>query len=78
MDDENETQNQESPGRPVARFTGSGGLQLAVWKHKSDSGRTSYSVLMERNYKDADDQYRSTTYLRDGDLLRAEAAYSSR
>jgi hypothetical protein len=73
MDNSTETSaaNQPSSGRPAARFTGSGGLSVAVWKHKSESGVENYSVRMDRSYKDADGNYQSTPYLRDNDLLRA-------
>jgi hypothetical protein len=64
--------NEPSSGRPAARFTGSGGLSAAVWKHKSESGYDNYSVRLDRSYKDADGNYQSTPYLRDNDLLRAQ------
>ena len=58
--------------RPVASFSGSGGLNVAVWKQKSDSGYDHYSVRLERSYKDDAGNYKSTLYLREGDLLRAQ------
>ncbi|MEZ6104423.1 MAG: hypothetical protein R3E01_36260 [Pirellulaceae bacterium] len=58
--------------RPAARFTGTGNLSVAVWTHKNDNGTTNYSVRLDRSYKDADGNYQSTPYLRDGDLLRAQ------
>jgi hypothetical protein len=69
---ENETQDTTEPtgGRPAARFSGSGGLRVAVWKQKSDQGIDNYSVRIDRDYK-ASDGYQSTAYLRDSDLLRA-------
>ena len=81
----NERENEEqthaandggSPQRPVAKFSGSGGIQLAVWKHKSESGRDNYSVRIERSYKGDDEEFQSTNYLRDGDLLRAQKLLS--
>ncbi|MEZ6101651.1 MAG: hypothetical protein R3E01_22175 [Pirellulaceae bacterium] len=67
-----ETQTSEqASGRPVAKFSGSGGLNVAVWKNKSELGNDYYSVKLERNYKDANGDYQSTSYLRDSDLLRA-------
>jgi hypothetical protein len=57
--------------RPVVSFQGSGGLQVAVWKNKSESGIDNYSVRIERSYK-VGDTFRSSGYLRDSDLLRAE------
>ena len=61
-----------SSGRPAARFTGSGGLSAAVWKHKSESGYDNYSIRLDRSYKGEDGNYQSTPYLRDNDLLRAQ------
>lgn len=58
--------------RPVASFSGSGGLNVAVWKQRSDSGYDQYSVRLERTYKDDAGNYKSTLYLREGDLLRAQ------
>lgn len=75
MEDQNNaeaTQEEPSNVRPVAKFTGSGGLSVAVWKQKTEQGFDSYSVRMDRSYKDGDsDNYKSTAYLRDQDLLRA-------
>lgn len=58
--------------RPIVRFSGTGGLNVAVWKHKTDSGVDHYSVRLDRTYKNDADQYESTDYLREGDLLRAQ------
>jgi hypothetical protein len=62
----------ESGRRPAAQFTGSGGLNVAVWKHKNDKGYDNYSVKLERSYKDSNGEYHTTPYLRDDDLLRAQ------
>ena len=59
-------------GRPAAKFTGSGGLSVAVWKQRSEAGYENSSVRIERSYKGKDEQFHSTPYLRDSDLLRAE------
>ena len=56
--------------RPAAKFTGSGGLQVAVWKERDEGGRDRYSVKADRSYKQADGNYNSTSYIRDGDVLR--------
>lgn len=61
--------------RPVAAFTGSGGLKVAVWKNKSESGEF-YSVKLERRYKDKSEQWHSTESLRAEDLLRARELLS--
>ncbi len=57
--------------RPAAKFTGSGGISAAVWKRRAESGTEHYSVRLERSFKNAQDQWESTPYLREGDLLRA-------
>jgi len=58
--------------RPVAKFSGSGGLNAAVWKHKTENGAEHYSVRLDRTYKNEAGEYESTAYLREGDLLRAQ------
>ena len=58
--------------RPAAKFSGSGGLQVAVWKQKTEQGFDRYSVKIERNYKDENGGFHATQYLRDSDLLRAQ------
>lgn len=70
---ENETsENTGSKGaRPNASFTGSGGLNVAIWKQRNDAGIDHYSVKLERRYKDASGNFQSTDNLREGDLLRA-------
>lgn len=59
--------------RPAVKFSGSGGLQVAVWKQKTEQGFDRYSVKLERNYKDENGDFHATQYLRDNDLLRAQA-----
>lgn len=80
IDDQNNLPAAEDLGipaatRPIVSFQGSGGLQVAVWKNKSDSGIDNYSVRIERNYK-VGETFRSSAYLRDSDLLRAEKLLS--
>jgi hypothetical protein len=54
------------------KFNGSGGVNVAVWKHKSDNGFNHYSIRMDRTFRNDAGEYESTPYLRDGDLLRAQ------
>ncbi len=70
MTDEQEDIPQPSGQRPVTSFRGSGGLNVAVWKHKAEDGPDRYSVNIERNYKNREGEFESTTFLRDSDLLR--------
>jgi hypothetical protein len=68
-----ESPDQESTNaghRPTVVFTGSGGLKVAVWKNKTETGEY-YSVKLERRYKDKAEQWQSTESLRGEDLLRA-------
>ncbi len=58
--------------RPVAEFRGSGGIKVAVWKHKHDDGPDSYSIRMDRSYREESGDFKSTQYLRDQDLLRSQ------
>lgn len=67
--------SQEQASRPAARFSGTGGLNVAVWKHKSEQGMDRYSIRIDRSYKD-DAGYKTTSYLRDGDLLRVQKLLS--
>ncbi|MEZ6104458.1 MAG: hypothetical protein R3E01_36435 [Pirellulaceae bacterium] len=67
--EETQTSDQVS-GRPVAKFVGSGGLHVAVWKNQTEKGADYYSVSLERHYKDASGNFKSTSYLRETDLLR--------
>ena len=58
--------------RPVAEFRGSGGIKVAVWKHKHEEGPDSYSIRMDRSYREDGGDFKSTQYLRDQDLLRSQ------
>ena len=62
--------------RPIVKFSGSGGLNLAVWKHKTEGGAEHYSIRMDRTFKNDAGEYESTPYLREGDLLRAQKLLS--
>ena len=67
----NETSNNDQKQRPVAEFKGSGGIKVAVWKHKHGEGPDGYSIRIDRSYRDGD-EFQSTQYLRDQDLLRTQ------
>lgn len=65
-------ENPESKGaRPNTSFSGSGGLNVAIWKQRNDVGIDHYSVKLERRYKDGNGNFQSTDSLREGDVLRA-------
>lgn len=52
---------------------GSGGIHVAMWKNNTESVHTVYSIKIDRRYKDdCSDEFKSTSYLRNGDLLRAQ------
>ncbi|MFC1731652.1 hypothetical protein ACFL6I_15150 [candidate division KSB1 bacterium] len=60
---------------PEAKFR-AGGICATVWKNtgKNKEGKeTEYrTVSFERNYKDKNDEWKSTSSLRTGDIPRAE------
>lgn len=62
----------EAGSRPAAKFTGSGGVSAAVWKHKTDGGPDHYSVRVDRTFRNEGGEFESTPYLREGDLLRVQ------
>lgn len=68
---ESEQPAQSKGARPNISFSGSGGLNVAIWKQRNDAGIDHYSVKLERRYKDANGNFQSTDSLREGDLLRA-------
>jgi hypothetical protein len=72
---ETESQNQ-APSRPMAKFSGTGGINAAVWKNKSEGGAEHYSIRIDRTFRNNDGGLESTPYLREGDLLRAQKILS--
>jgi hypothetical protein len=70
------TATESTMSRPIAKFTGSGGLSVAVWKNKVEGGVDHYNVRIDRTFKKETDEYESTPYLREGDLLRAQKLLS--
>ena len=62
-------QSNSTPVRPIVSFAGSGGLNLAVWKQKSENDFDHYSIRLDRSYKQEDGTYKTTSYLRESDLL---------
>lgn len=70
-DNEQTTASTESNSRPIAKFNGTGGLQVAIWKDKSEGAPDRYTIRADRTYKDAkSEEFKTTPYLRDSDLLR--------
>lgn len=64
---------ESSNTRPAASFSGTGGIHVAVWKNRSENDQDVYSVKIDRRYKDdKDSEFKSTQYLRAGDLLRTQ------
>lgn len=47
--------------RPAAKFSGTGGLSVAVWKHKTEQGSDRYSIRIDRTYKD-EAGFKTTAY----------------
>ena len=54
------------------RFSGSGGLSVAIWRHEVEGGRERYAVRLDRSFRGEGEAWQTTAYLRDGDLLRAQ------
>ena len=71
---ETEVESGDAPAgvRPTMKFTGSGGIVVAVWKSKSNAGFDNYNVRIERNYRKEDGTFDVAKSLRDWDLLRAQ------
>jgi hypothetical protein len=61
--------------RPIAKFDGTGGLHVAVWKHSAANGSAHYSIRIDRSFRKDGGDMESTPYLRDGDLLRAQRLF---
>ena len=72
MEDNQETESVSQSSRPAASFSGSGGIKVAVWKNKSESGFDNYSVRIDRTYKEESGTFKTTPYLRESDLLRTQ------
>jgi hypothetical protein len=62
--------------RPIVKFDGSGGLHVAVWKHPTENGPAHYSIRIDRSFRKDGGDIESTSYLRDGDLVRAQKLLS--
>jgi hypothetical protein len=70
LEDHGAEHEPETSKRPAARFTGSGGLSVAIWKQQGEKGPR-YTVRLDRSYKNPEGEYQSTPYLGERDLLRA-------
>ena len=58
--------NTTKPAARVSMFP----IQSAIWRHEKD-GRALYSVTIQRAYKDADGNWKSSDSLNEADLLLA-------
>ena len=70
MTDESNPAPDNAENRPAMSFSGSGLLNLAIWKNKTESGYDRYSIRLEKRYKDTDGNYKPANYLNADDLLR--------
>ena len=59
--------------QPIKKFS-SGGIQVAVWENESKNGATFHSVSIDRRYKDKNDEWKSTTSLKQNDIPKAVLA----
>lgn len=71
MEEEKNPAPDNAENRPVISMSGSGLLNVAIWKNKTESGYDRYSVLLEKSYRESDGNYGKTPYLNASDLLRA-------
>ncbi len=58
---------------PIKKFS-VGGLQIAIWENESKEGKTYNTVSISRNYKDKNDEWKSSNSLRVNDLPKAVTA----
>lgn len=56
--------------QPVKKFS-AGGVSAAVWENESKDGQVFYSVTLDRRYKDANEEWKSSGSLRQNDLPKA-------
>ncbi len=55
---------------PVKKFA-AGGIQVAVWENESSQGGKFNSVSIQRNYKDKNDEWKSSSSLKVNDIPKA-------
>ena len=58
---------------PVKKFA-AGGIQVAIWENESTKGGKFNNVSIQRNYKDKNDEWKSSSSLRVNDLPKATVA----
>lgn len=67
-------QKEEKKNKPVKKFR-AGAIEATVWKNsieREDGGKSSYpTVSFQRNYKDKDGEWQTTSSLRRNDLPKA-------
>ncbi len=59
--------------KPVQKFT-AGGLNVAVWENENKQGGKYNTISISRNYKDKNDEWKSTNSLRINDIPKAVLA----
>ena len=67
-----ETASKQQGQRPAIEFKGTGGVKVAVWKHKNENGPDGYTAVISRTFRDSDGAFQTVPYLRDSDLLRSQ------
>ena len=56
--------------RPIKQFN-AGGIQAAVWENSGKEGKTYNTVTLQRSYKDKDEQWKHSSYLKTNDIPKA-------
>jgi hypothetical protein len=58
---------------PLKKFN-AGSIQVAVWENESKEGNRFNTVSIQRNYKDKNDEWKSSSTLKVNDLPKAMVA----
>ena len=58
---------------PIKKFS-AGGVQVAVWENEGKEGNSYNTVSVSRNYKDKNDEWKSSNSFRVSDLPKAVVA----
>jgi len=57
--------------QPVKKFS-AGAVQASVWKSQGKNDKETFSVSIEKRYKDKDEKWKSTNYLNSYDIPKAQ------
>lgn len=63
----------EAPQKPISKHR-VGHVTADVWANKNDEGKFSYSVTLQKSYKDDSDKWHNTDFLFASDIQQARKA----